>query len=70
VLLDAPASLLKVPAGDAGEKVHAGTTTASMVFAAALITEPAAVAIVLIPAVTILSATSGTGLMFIGELLR
>jgi hypothetical protein len=41
-----------------------------MVFAAALIAEPAAMTIVLIPAVTILSATSGAGLVFIGELLR
>jgi hypothetical protein len=41
-----------------------------MVFAAALITEPAAVAVVLIPAVTILSTTGGAGLVLIGELLR
>jgi hypothetical protein len=41
-----------------------------VVFAAALVAVPAAVAIVLIPAVAVLAATSGAWLVFIGELIR
>jgi hypothetical protein len=70
VLLDTPAGLLEIPAGHPGEQVHPGTTTASVVFAAALVAIPAAVAIVLIPAVAILTTTCGAWLVFIGELLR
>jgi hypothetical protein len=69
MLLDAPASLLEIPAGDAGEQVHSRTTATGVVFAAALIAVPAAVAIVLIPAVAILTTAGGAWLVFIGELL-
>ena len=70
MLLNPPAGLLEIPAGHPGEQVHSRATATGMVFAAALVAVPAAVAIVLIPAVTILAATCGAGLMFVGELLR
>jgi hypothetical protein len=70
VLLNAPAGLLEIPAGDAGEQVHPGTTATSVILAAALIAVPAAVAIVLIPSVAILATAGGAWLVFIGELLR
>ena len=70
MLLNPAAGLLEIPAGDAGEQVHSRTATTGVVFAAALVAVPAAVAIVLIPSVAILAATCRAGLVFIGELLR
>ena len=49
MLLNAPAGLLEVPAGNAGEQVHSRTTATKTVFAATVRAEPAAIAGVVIP---------------------
>lgn len=69
MLLNTPAGLLEVPASDAGEQVHSRTTATSVILAATLIAIPAAVAIVLIPAVAIFTSARRAGLVFVGELL-
>jgi hypothetical protein len=70
VLLNSPAGLLEVPASNAGEQVHSRTTATGMVFASALVAVPAAVAIVTIPAVAVVTAACWAWLVFVGELLR
>lgn len=63
------AGLSEGPPTHAHEQVEAIATTALVILAAALITEPGAIALVIVPAVTVGSTTGGAGLMTIGQLV-
>jgi hypothetical protein len=69
VPLDVAAGLLEIPAGYAGEQIHARAAAALVVFAAALVAVPAAISVVLVPPVAILPATGWAGLVGISELI-
>jgi hypothetical protein len=70
VLLNPPARVLELPASDAHQQVHAVAAATHVVLAAALIAEPAARAVVLVPPVAIPTAARRAGLVAIGELIR
>ena len=70
VCLDASCRLSELPAGEPKQKVQTVAATTGMVLAAALVAVPATRAVIPIPAVAIVSAAGGAGLMAILELLR
>ncbi len=68
VAIDVAESGFQIPVAYAHEEVDAGATTTGAMFAAALIAEPPAVPVVVVPAEAIVAATGGAGLVFVGEL--
>ena len=67
--LNATAGRDEIPAGEAKQQLHAITAAARAVLTAALVAEPAAGAVIAVPAVAIGATAGGTGLMAVFELL-
>ena len=63
------AGLPEAPAAHPHQQIHPGPPTAQMVFAAALVAEPGAVAVPVVKAVAIPAPACGAGLVAIAELL-
>jgi hypothetical protein len=68
--LNAAGGFRKIPAGEANQQIHAVTAAAGSLLAAALIAEPAAGAVITIPAVAIGAAAGRAGLVAVLQLLR
>jgi hypothetical protein len=68
--LDAAGGFRKIPAGEANQEVHAVTAAASAVLATALVAEPAAGAVITVPAIAIGAAAGRAGLVAVLQLLR